>query len=70
MAERGKVKFFNSSKGWGFLSRAGGKDVFCHFSAIQGEGYRTLEPDQEVEYEIETGPSGKIQAANVKKVEK
>ncbi|MEO0248689.1 MAG: cold shock domain-containing protein [candidate division WOR-3 bacterium] len=67
MAERvtGKVKWFNASKGYGFIEREGGPDVFVHFSAIQMEGYKTLQEGQEVEFEIEQGPKG-LQAANVR----
>ncbi|HSQ25714.1 MAG TPA: cold-shock protein [Anaerolineales bacterium] len=60
----GKVKWFNSSKGFGFIEREGGPDVFVHFSAIQSEGYRSLEEGQEVEFSIEDGPKG-LQAAQV-----
>src|ERR1041384_7130765 len=69
MSERvvGTVKWFNSSKGYGFIAREGGEDVFVHFSAIQGEGYRNLEEGQKVEFTIEKGPKG-LQAANVVKV--
>ena len=67
MSERiiGTVKWFNGGKGYGFLSQEGGADVFVHFSAIQGEGFRNLEEGQKVEFTIETGPKG-LQAANVK----
>jgi CspA family cold shock protein len=67
MAERvtGTVKWFNASKGYGFLAREGGPDVFVHFSAIQSEGFKTLNEGQQVEFEIEQGPKG-LQAANVK----
>ena len=67
MAERvtGKVKWFNASKGYGFLEREGGPDVFVHYSAIQSDGFRTLQEGQEVEFDIEQGPKG-LQAANVK----
>ena len=67
MAERvtGTVKWFNASKGFGFLAREGGPDVFVHYSAIQSEGFRTLQEGQPVEFEIEQGPKG-LQAANVK----
>jgi CspA family cold shock protein len=60
MAERvtGKVKWFNASKGYGFLEREGGPDVFVHYSAIQSDGFRTLQEGQEVEFEIEQGPKG------------
>lgn len=66
MAERiiGTVKWFNSEKGYGFLTRDNGPDVFVHFSAIQGDGYRTLTEGQSVEFSVETGPKG-LQAANV-----
>ena len=69
MSERviGTVKWFNGSKGYGFISRDGGPDVFVHFSAIQGEGFRNLEEGQKVEFTIEQGPKG-LQAANVKAV--
>jgi cold shock protein len=67
MSERviGTVKWFNGAKGYGFLAREGGEDVFVHFSAIQGDGYRNLEEGQKVEFSIENGPKG-LQAANVK----
>jgi CspA family cold shock protein len=66
MSERivGKVKWFNGSKGYGFIEHQGGEDVFVHFSAIQGDGYRNLTEGQEVEFTIEKGPKG-FQAANV-----
>lgn len=66
MSERviGTVKWFNGGKGYGFISREGGEDVFVHFSAIQGDGYRNLEEGQQVEFTIEKGPKG-LQAANV-----
>jgi cold shock protein len=69
MAERvtGTVKWFNASKGYGFLAREGGPDVFVHFSAIQTEGFKTLNEGQAVEFEIEQGPKG-LQAANVKAI--
>jgi CspA family cold shock protein len=60
----GTVKWFNGSKGFGFIEREDGDDVFVHFSAIQADGYRTLEEGQRVEFEIEQGPKG-LQAANV-----
>ncbi len=67
MAERvnGTVKWFNNSKGYGFLARENGEDVFVHHSAIQGEGYHSLEEGQQVEFTIEQGPKG-LQAADVK----
>jgi len=58
------VKWFNASKGYGFIERQGGPDVFVHFSAIQTEGYRTLQEGQRVEFNIEKGPKG-LQAAKV-----
>jgi cold shock protein len=66
MSERvtGSVKWFNNTKGYGFLSREGGPDVFVHHSAIQGEGYHSLEEGQRVEFTIEKGPKG-LQAAQV-----
>ncbi len=67
MSERvqGTVKWFNASKGYGFISREGGPDVFVHFSAIQGDGFRNLEEGQHVEFKVEKGPKG-LQAAEVK----
>ncbi len=64
MAEQGVVKWFNESKGYGFIERSSGGDVFVHFSAIQGDGYRTLEDGSEVEFDVEQGPKG-LQAINV-----
>jgi CspA family cold shock protein len=64
LAEQGTVKWFSNEKGYGFISREGGEDVFVHFSAIEGEGYKTLNEGQGVEFEIVDGPKGK-QAANV-----
>ncbi len=60
----GTVKWFNGSKGYGFIARDGGPDVFVHFSAIQGDGFRNLEEGQKVEFTVEQGPKG-LQAANV-----
>jgi len=60
----GTVKWFSASKGYGFIEREGGPDVFVHFSAIQMEGFRTLREGQKVEFTIEQGPKG-LQAANV-----
>ncbi len=62
----GKVKWFNNSKGYGFIQQEDGTDIFVHFSAIQGDGYKTLEEGQTVEFEITQGPKG-LQAANVSK---
>ncbi|MFH0771974.1 MAG: cold-shock protein [Candidatus Omnitrophota bacterium] len=64
---RGKVKWFSNQKGYGFITPESGSDVFVHHSVIQGEGYKTLEEGQEVEFEIEKGPKGE-QARNVVKV--
>jgi len=60
----GTVKWFNGAKGYGFISREGGEDVFVHHTAIQAEGYRTLEEGQAVEFTIERGPKG-LQATQV-----
>ncbi len=67
MAERvqGTVKWFNSSKGFGFISQAGGEDVFVHFKAIVGDGYRSLDEGQKVEFTITQGQKGP-QASDVK----
>ena len=66
MSERiqGTVKWFNGGKGYGFISREGGDDVFVHFSAIQAQGFRTLEEGQRVEFTIVKGPKG-LQADSV-----
>ena len=66
MSERvqGTVKWFNATKGYGFISRESGEDVFVHYSAIQMEGYRSLNEGQRVEFNIERGPKG-LQASNV-----
>ncbi|MDQ7864583.1 cold-shock protein [Peribacillus frigoritolerans] len=64
---QGKVKWFNAEKGFGFIEVEGQDDVFVHFSAIQGEGFKTLEEGQEVSFEIEQGARGP-QAANVQKI--
>jgi cold shock protein len=62
---KGKVKWFSKEKGYGFISQDnGGRDVFVHYSAIQGAGFRTLENGQEVEFEVKDGPKGP-QAENV-----
>ena len=64
MKEQGTVKWFNASKGYGFIQRQPGEDVFVHFSAIQGDGYKSLNEGQAVEFEVTKGPKG-LQAANV-----
>jgi CspA family cold shock protein len=63
----GTVKWFNAGKGYGFIEREEGEDVFVHFSAIQADGFRSLEEGQQVEFSIEQGPKG-LQAADVKVV--
>jgi len=67
LATQGTVKWFSNEKGYGFVSRPDGDDVFVHFSAIQGEGFKTLTEGQEVEFDVVDGPKGK-QAANVRVV--
>ncbi len=65
MSTTGTVKWFNSEKGFGFIAPdEGGADVFAHFSAISGNGYRSLEENQRVEFDVEQGPKG-LQAANI-----
>ena len=63
----GKVKWFNNSKGFGFIQQEDGTDIFVHFSAITGDGYKTLDEGQSVSFEIAQGPKG-LQAANVQKI--
>ncbi|HWP81503.1 MAG TPA: cold-shock protein [Bacteroidota bacterium] len=65
--ERGTVKWFNNSKGYGFIQRAGGEDVFVHYKAIAGDGYKSLNEGDNVEFEVERGPKG-YQAIKVVKV--
>ncbi|MFR1518232.1 MAG: cold-shock protein [Clostridia bacterium] len=65
--ETGKVKWFNADKGFGFIEREGGNDVFVHYSAIETDGFKTLEEGQAVEFEIVEGSKGP-QAANVRKL--
>ena len=64
--EQGKVKWFNAEKGFGFIEREDGDDVFVHFSAIQSEGFKSLDEGQEVTFEVEQGQRGP-QATNVQK---
>ncbi|MCK2000324.1 cold-shock protein [[Brevibacterium] frigoritolerans] len=64
--EQGKVKWFNADKGFGFIERENGGDVFVHFTAIQGEGFKSLDEGQSVTFEVEQGSRGD-QAANVQK---
>lgn len=64
MKEKGIVKWFNAAKGYGFIQRENGEDVFVHYSAIQTDGYRTLEEGSPVEFEVTKGPKG-LAATNV-----
>ena len=64
---QGHVKWFNDAKGYGFIARPDGEDVFVHFSAIQMEGYRSLDEGQLVEFDVTQGPKG-LQASNVTKL--
>ena len=63
----GTVKWFSSEKGYGFISQEGGPDVFVHYSAIDGAGYRNLEENDKVEFDVNQGPKG-LQAANVTRI--
>jgi CspA family cold shock protein len=65
--EKGTVKWFNGSKGFGFISRSGGEDVFVHYKAIVGDGYKNLNEGDQVEFEVTRGPKG-LQATSVTKV--
>lgn len=67
MQQQGTVKWFNAAKGFGFISHPGGEDVFVHFKAIVGDGYKTLNEGDRVEFEVVKGPKG-LQAANVVKL--
>ena len=62
---KGKVKWFNDAKGYGFIEQEGGEDVFVHFSAIQMDGFKTLAEGQAVEFEVKQGPKG-LQASNIR----
>ena len=64
MRSKGRVKWFNERRGYGFIEQADGDDLFVHYSAIQIEGFKTLEEGQEVEFDIVEGPKG-LQAANI-----
>ena len=64
---KGKVKWFNDAKGFGFLEQEDGEDVFCHFSAITGDGFKSLQEGDDVEFEVVKGPKG-LQAADVRKI--
>jgi len=63
--ETGTVKWFSDAKGYGFISREAGEDVFVHFSAIEGDGFRSLRENQQVEFSVEQGPKG-LQAVHVR----
>ncbi|MBX2990934.1 MAG: cold-shock protein [Bacteroidetes bacterium] len=65
--EKGTVKWFNGAKGFGFIQRAGGEDVFVHYKAIAGDGYKNLNEGDQVEFDVEKGPKG-LQASNVSKI--
>jgi len=65
--EKGTVKWFNGAKGYGFISRPSGEDVFVHYKAIAGDGYKNLAEGDQVEFDVEKGPKG-LQASNVTKV--
>lgn len=64
--EQGTVKWFNNAKGFGFINRSSGEDVFVHFKSIVGEGYKTLNEGDAVQFEVQQGPKG-LQAVNVSK---
>ncbi|MDZ7292729.1 MAG: cold-shock protein [candidate division KSB1 bacterium] len=65
--ETGKVKWFNNAKGYGFIARENGEDVFVHYKAIIGEGYKSLQEGDQVQFEVERGPKG-LQATKVSKI--
>jgi len=64
---KGKVKWFNDAKGFGFLEQENGEDVFCHFSAISGDGFKSLQEGDAVEFDVTNGQKG-LQAENVRKI--
>ena len=64
---QGTVKWFNEAKGFGFITQVGGEDVFVHFSAIQGEGFKTLAEGEKLEFDVTKGPKG-LQASNVRRI--
>jgi len=65
--EKGTVKWFNGSKGYGFITREKGADLFVHFKAIQGDGFKSLDEGDQVSFDVEQGPKG-LQAVNVSKI--
>jgi cold shock protein len=65
--EEGTVKWFNAAKGYGFIQREAGEDVFVHYKSIEADGYKTLNQGERVQFEVEEGPKG-LQAKNVKKI--
>ncbi|MEE9186852.1 MAG: cold-shock protein [Bacteroidota bacterium] len=65
--EKGTVKWFNRTKGYGFIKRSTGEDVFVHYKSIEGDGFKVLNEGDEVEFDVETGPKG-LQATKVTKV--
>ena len=67
MTAQGRVKWFNDAKGYGFIARDEGPDVFVHYTSIQGEGFKSLAEGQQVEFDLLEGPKG-LQAANVRKM--
>ncbi len=67
---KGEVKWFNNVKGYGFLGADGRADVFCHYTAIQGDGYKSLKEGEPVEFDVVTGATGRPQAENVQRVAK